>query len=72
MLPGAVAYTCLGFTGHEAIAGSKGLIKTILLALALLAVIAFLSGLLRRIRKSTGEPKPAEKPPAPIDERGDS
>ena len=51
MLPGAVAYTYLGYAGREAVAGGEGLIQKGLLALALLAVVAFLprlTGVLRR------------------------
>lgn len=50
MLPGAVAYTYLGYAGREAVAGGEGLIQKGLLALALLAVAAFLPGLVRRLR----------------------
>jgi len=42
MLPGALAYTYLGYAGREAVAGSEGLIKTILIALALLAAVTFI------------------------------
>ncbi len=54
MLPGAIAYTYLGYAGREALTGDTGLSRMIQLgsiALALLAVIAFLPriiGLLRR------------------------
>lgn len=50
MLPGAVAYTYLGYAGREAVAGGEGMIQKGLLALALLAVIAFLPRLIRRLR----------------------
>ncbi len=42
MLPGALAYTYLGYAGREAIAGGQELIQKGLLALALLAMAAFL------------------------------
>ena len=42
MLPGAIAYTWLGYAGREAIGGGEGLIQKIMIALALLAVVAFL------------------------------
>lgn len=51
MLPGAFAYTYLGYAGREAVAGGEGLIQKGLLALALLATVAFLPRLVRRWRK---------------------
>lgn len=51
MLPGAIAYTYLGYAGREAVAGGEGLIQKALLALALLAVVAFLPGLIGRLRR---------------------
>jgi uncharacterized membrane protein YdjX (TVP38/TMEM64 family)/rhodanese-related sulfurtransferase len=51
MLPGAIAYTYLGYAGREAVAGSEGLIQKALLALALLAVVAFLPSLIGRLRR---------------------
>jgi uncharacterized membrane protein YdjX (TVP38/TMEM64 family)/rhodanese-related sulfurtransferase len=50
MLPGAIAYTYLGYAGREALAGGEGLIQKGLLALALLAIAAFLPRLIRRLR----------------------
>ena len=50
MLPGAFAYTYLGYAGREAIGGGEGLIQKILIALALLAVVAFLPRLISNIR----------------------
>lgn len=52
MLPGAIAYTYLGYVGREAIAGSEGMIQKSLLALALLAVVSFLPGLIGRLRRA--------------------
>lgn len=52
MLPGAFAYTYLGYAGREAAAGSSGLIRKGLLALALLAAVALLPRLTQRIRKT--------------------
>ena len=40
MLPGAFAYTWLGYAGREALAGGEGLIRNITIALALLAAVA--------------------------------
>jgi uncharacterized membrane protein YdjX (TVP38/TMEM64 family)/rhodanese-related sulfurtransferase len=51
MLPGAVAYTYLGFAGREAVAGREGVIQKGLLALALLAVVAFLPRLIGMLRR---------------------
>jgi uncharacterized membrane protein YdjX (TVP38/TMEM64 family) len=55
MLPGAVAYTYLGFAGREAIVG-EGRIRNGLIALALLAAVAFLPRLVARLRQ--GPPLP--------------
>jgi uncharacterized membrane protein YdjX (TVP38/TMEM64 family)/rhodanese-related sulfurtransferase/sulfur relay (sulfurtransferase) complex TusBCD TusD component (DsrE family) len=57
MFPGAVAYTYLGYAGREAVAGGEGLIQKGLLALALLALVAFLPRLIKRLR---GAPIAAE------------
>jgi len=51
MLPGAIAYTYLGYAGREAVGGGEGLIQKALLALALLAVVAFLPRLIGRLRE---------------------
>jgi uncharacterized membrane protein YdjX (TVP38/TMEM64 family)/rhodanese-related sulfurtransferase len=51
MLPGAIAYTYLGYAGREAVAGGEGLIQKGLLALALLAVVAFLPRLIGALRR---------------------
>ena len=50
MVPGAVAYTYLGYAGREAAAGGEEAIRKALLALGLLATIAFLPRLVRRLR----------------------
>lgn len=50
MLPGGIAYTYLGYAGREAVAGGESLIQKGLLALALLAVVAFLPRLIGRLR----------------------
>jgi uncharacterized membrane protein YdjX (TVP38/TMEM64 family) len=50
MSPGAFAYTWLGYVGREAAAGEAGLIRDGLIALALLAAVAFLPRLVRRLR----------------------
>lgn len=51
MLPGAFAYTWLGFAGREALAGGEGMIRNILIALALLAAVAFLPRFVRKLRE---------------------
>ena len=51
MLPGAIAYTYLGYAGREAIAGGESLIQKILLGISLLAAVAFLPGLVARLRR---------------------
>jgi len=50
MVPGTVAYTWLGHAGREAAAGNTAAIRYGLIALALLAAIAFLPRLVRRLR----------------------
>ena len=51
MLPGAIAYTWLGFAGREALAGGEGMIRNFLIALALLAAVAFLPRFVRKLRE---------------------
>jgi len=51
MLPGAFAYTYLGYAGREAAAGGEGLIQKGLIALALLAAAAFLPRLIGKLRE---------------------
>ncbi len=51
MLPGAVAYTYLGYAGREAMAGGEALAQKILVALGLLAAVAFLPRLVARLRE---------------------
>ncbi len=51
MLPGALAYTWLGYAGREAAGGGEGLIQKGLIALALLAGLAFLPRLIGRLRQ---------------------
>jgi len=50
MLPGAFAYTWLGYAGREAVAGGEGLVRKVLIAVALLGAVAFLPRLARRLR----------------------
>jgi len=51
MLPGTIAFTYLGYAGRVAVAGGEGLIQKGLLALALLAVVAFLPRLIGNLRR---------------------
>lgn len=50
MLPGAAAYTYIGYAGREAFADSDALMRHGLIALALLAAALFLPRLARRLR----------------------
>ena len=50
MLPGAAAFTWLGYAGRSAAGGDLGAVKYALLGLGLLAAIAFLPRLIRRWR----------------------
>jgi len=56
MAPGGVAYTWLGHAGREAFDGNIAAIQWGILALALLAAIAFLPRLVRRL-KENGAPQ---------------
>ena len=61
MLPGAIAYTYLGYASREAIAGGEDLIQKALLALALLAIAAFLPRWIGRVRRGPREQAPQQK-----------
>jgi uncharacterized membrane protein YdjX (TVP38/TMEM64 family) len=50
MLPGAAAYVYLGYAGREAAGGGQGVVRKVLIALALLAVVAMIPALLKRLR----------------------
>jgi uncharacterized membrane protein YdjX (TVP38/TMEM64 family) len=50
MAPGAIAYTYLGYAGREATAGTSGAVRNTFIALGLLASVAFLPRLVRRLR----------------------
>lgn len=50
MLPGALAFTWLGHAGREALSGGEGMVRTILIALALVAAMAFLPRWVRKLR----------------------
>ncbi|WP_018141201.1 VTT domain-containing protein [Thioalkalivibrio sp. ALJ7] len=50
MAPGALAYTYVGYAGRQAITGGEAAIQTALIALGLLALVAFLPRLVKRLR----------------------
>lgn len=50
MLPGALAYTWLGYAGREALGGGD-LVRNLLIALALLSAVAFLPRFVRKLRE---------------------
>lgn len=52
MLPGAIAYTYLGYAGRNAVTGGEGTIRNILMALGFLAMVAFLPGFIKRLSGS--------------------
>src|SRR5262249_27933504 len=80
MAPGALAYAWLGYCGREALAGNPATVRYGLMGLALLAAVAFVPRLLRRLQSTevvrfveVGELAPRldqENAPAVIDVRG--
>jgi uncharacterized membrane protein YdjX (TVP38/TMEM64 family) len=50
MAPGAIAFTWLGFAGKEALGGEASAFRYALLALGLLAILAFVPRFIRRLR----------------------
>lgn len=50
MLPGAFAYTWIGHAGREALSGGDGLLRNVTIALSLLAAVALLPRLVRKLR----------------------
>ncbi|MBF0282963.1 MAG: TVP38/TMEM64 family protein [Magnetococcales bacterium] len=64
MAPGGFAYTYLGYAGREAVGGGEGLMQKALLALGLLAVVAFLPSFVQKMRRGAapspgGEDRPS-------------
>lgn len=51
MLPGAIAYTYLGYIGKEAATGGEDLVQKAMLALALLAIVSFIPRIISNIRR---------------------
>jgi len=54
MLPGAFAYTYLGYVGKEAATGGEGLVQKILLAIAFLVTVVYLSRWFKKKRDGSG------------------
>ena len=52
MLPGAIAYTYLGYIGKEAATGGEDLVQKTMLALALLAIVSFLPRIVGSLRQT--------------------
>jgi uncharacterized membrane protein YdjX (TVP38/TMEM64 family)/rhodanese-related sulfurtransferase len=50
MLPGALAFTWLGYAGGEALGGGEGTVRAMLIALALVTSMAFLPRWIRKLR----------------------
>jgi uncharacterized membrane protein YdjX (TVP38/TMEM64 family)/rhodanese-related sulfurtransferase len=60
MVPGTIAYTWLGHAGREALGGQSSALRYGLVALGLLALIAFVPRLVRRFRRPAGWIEAAE------------
>ena len=59
MVPGAFAYTWLGYVGREAAGGGEDLVQKAVIAMALMAALAFLPRFVRRLRAGrVGAPLP--------------
>ncbi len=50
MLPGAIAYTYIGYVGREALAGDEAVIQKVMIGIALLAIVSFLPSLIAKFR----------------------
>ncbi|MCW8922782.1 MAG: VTT domain-containing protein [Gammaproteobacteria bacterium] len=53
MLPGAIAYTYLGYIGKEAATGGEDLVQKSMMALALLAVVSFIPRIMGALRRGS-------------------
>jgi len=51
MLPGAIAYTYLGYVGREAVVGDQEIIQKILIGISLLATVSLLPGIMKKFRE---------------------
>ena len=54
MAPGAFAYTYIGYAGAKAVAGGRGTVTTVLIALGVFAAVLFLPRLIKRLRRDDG------------------
>jgi len=52
MAPGGAAYTYLGYAGREVVAGGEDFIRKALLAIAIIATVAFGSRIIMRLRRN--------------------
>lgn len=52
MAPGGAAYTYLGYAGRELVAGGEDIVKKALLAIAVVATVAFGSRIIMRLRRN--------------------
>ena len=52
MLPGAFAFTYIGYAGREVAQGAEGMIQKILIALGLVAALVFLPRFVKRLRRT--------------------
>jgi uncharacterized membrane protein YdjX (TVP38/TMEM64 family) len=52
MLPGAFAFTYIGYAGREVAQGAEGMIQKVLIALGLVAALVFLPRFIKRFRKT--------------------
>ncbi len=55
MLPACFAYTYLGYAGGEALKGSESMIQNGIIALALIALVAFIPRIVNRYRQEAGD-----------------
>jgi hypothetical protein len=53
MAPGGAAYTYLGYAGRELASGGEDVVRKVLLAIAVVASIAFLSRIILKLRRKT-------------------
>ena len=53
MIPAGIAYSYVGYAGREALAGGESSIQAGIIALALIAAVAFVPRLIRRLRGKT-------------------
>lgn len=71
MLPGAIAYTYLGYAGRNAVTGREGIIRNILMALGFLVMVAFLLRFIKRLRQKPAHMIRAEELKQRLDKKED-